>query len=266
MGEAKRKQMGKKAFLALPENQRCVYCGSAESLTVDHFPPRDFFLKRQFPEGYMYPACSACNTGKSSDEQALGFLVSMLDWEVDGENSEFRRHLRAARNNHPQLLHELEALSPTRSKRFLRQALGGSDAVWANGMNGWQAVEFGPEAMRLLNKMCVWFGQTLYFKHNHQVFSGEVFANRLPHAAIREEKFHGIISRLSGIPEIKQTGHNISNQFFYRYYAVDGGFYGILQFNKPQIFFVICAMTNEHIPKNLSLDNGWFRSGPVGPQ
>lgn len=209
MGESRYKQMSRKAFLALPENHRCCYCGGPAN-EVDHFPPRNFFNKRQAPEGYVYPACSNCNRGKSSDEQALSLLISMLDWNIDGVDSKFREHIREVRNNRPEVINELRALSAVQSKRHLRHTFGDPEAVARNGMNGWQALELGPESTSLLNKMCVWFGQTLYFKHNKEVFRGEIFATRLPWNAIREDKFHDIIARLSGIPHIKHTSHDIS--------------------------------------------------------
>lgn len=39
----------------------------------------------------------------------------------------------------------------------------------------------------------------------------------------------------------------------------------MFQFRRPQIFFVICAMAEQHLPPGLELDAGWFRSGLVGP-
>ncbi|NHN85256.1 hypothetical protein GOB93_11470 [Acetobacter musti] len=264
MGDAKRRQMSRKAFLTFPENQLCCYCGGLAN-EIDHFPPRNFFNKRQAPEGYIYPACSTCNRGKSLDEQALSLLVSMLDWGIDDEDSRFRTHLHEVRNNRPEVIRELTALSSVQSKFHLRQMFGTREAVSNNGMNGWQAAELGPHSTDLLNKMCVWFGQTLYFKHNKEIFRGEVFATHLPWSAIRHEKFQEIISKLSGIPNITHTSHDISAQFFYRYFAVKGGFYAILQFRKPQIFFVICAMTEQYIPSSPEINAGWFRSGLIGP-
>lgn len=214
----------------------------------------------------MYPACDACNAGKSSDEQALSFIVSMMDWGVDDDNSSFQKHLKAVRNNRPEIIAELTALLPTQAKRHVRQIFGNNETAYKFRAKGWGVIKLGPEAKKLLSEMCVYFGQTLFFKHNKSVFRGEVFSARVSCNFVDDPKFNFIISKLNGIPKLVHTSHDISDQFFYRYYATEGGFYAILQFRKPQVFFVICAIDEQYIPHGLIVPEGWYRSGIIGPQ
>lgn len=58
MGEARIKQYNRRQFLK--EHPVCCYCGDAAT-TTDHCPPRSFFERRGWPEGYEFPACGPCN-------------------------------------------------------------------------------------------------------------------------------------------------------------------------------------------------------------
>lgn len=265
MGDAKRKQMNRKLFLALPENRRCCYCG-APATTIDHFPPRNIFRERKYPEGYIYPCCEQCNSSKSNDEQSISFLLCIMDWNSEREEGNFLRLYKAVKNNHPKLLTEFQKLPRTRSKKILRHRLGSQYEVMRQGRSDWIAVTCGPETTRLLKQLCIWFAQTGYFKHNQKLFRGEVFSSIIPSEFLREEQFWVIVRKLSGMPIIFETGHNISNQFFYRYFSTDGGFFSIFQFGSPQLLFIVCAISEDHLKEDREIPSGWHRSGLVGPE
>jgi hypothetical protein len=72
MGEARRRQWADKDLLIGAPS--CIYCGKAAD-TVDHCPPRVFFIARAWPQGYVYPACESCNGSFRYDDQALALLV-----------------------------------------------------------------------------------------------------------------------------------------------------------------------------------------------
>src|SRR5690348_11173313 len=59
----------------LQDHPNCAFCGgSARATTIEHCPPRAMFQKRQWPEGFEFPACKICN--QSSDNQDL--IIAML--------------------------------------------------------------------------------------------------------------------------------------------------------------------------------------------
>jgi hypothetical protein len=63
----------KKAFLL--KHPYCAFCGGvAPATTVEHCPPRSLFQDRQWPEGFEFPCCEACNHGTSNED----LLVAML--------------------------------------------------------------------------------------------------------------------------------------------------------------------------------------------
>lgn len=102
------------------DNPICCFCGVAPTETVDHIPPRTMFLGRQFPEGFEFPACLACN-GKTKDlEQAFAFYVRTFDHNEDAyDEAEFQKMIIGVRNNYPDLLPNIE-LSANEIRRALR--------------------------------------------------------------------------------------------------------------------------------------------------
>lgn len=66
----------RKAFLQA--HQKCAFCGgTAIATTIEHCPPRSMFQHRQWPEGFEFPACDACNGGSSNDDLLVAMLARM---------------------------------------------------------------------------------------------------------------------------------------------------------------------------------------------
>jgi len=57
----------------MPNNveTECVYCGSTESMTVDHVPPRSLFPRPRPSNLITVPCCRSCNKGWSTDDEYL---------------------------------------------------------------------------------------------------------------------------------------------------------------------------------------------------
>lgn len=98
----------------------CIFCGaSAEATQRDHVPARALFWKRQWPQGYEFPACAACNHASRSDEQILALLVRVRSSDTEIDKAEVRRALAGVKNNHPGLAESLR-LSLGEKRRALR--------------------------------------------------------------------------------------------------------------------------------------------------
>jgi hypothetical protein len=71
MGAATRHRQ---AFLR--NHKTCAFCGGgAPSSTIEHCPPRSMFQHRQWPEGFEFPACQACNKGSSDHDLVIAMRV-----------------------------------------------------------------------------------------------------------------------------------------------------------------------------------------------
>ena len=56
-------------------NLWCIFCGGSTPATSrEHCPPRSLFVGRAWPEGFEFPACSACNGGSSDEDLLVAFL------------------------------------------------------------------------------------------------------------------------------------------------------------------------------------------------
>ena len=118
MGEAKRR-----AQAILDASEGCIFCGGdSPSTTVDHQPARALFDRKEWPEGYAFPACEPCNQKSKHAENRLALLVRInSEREYDPRRrAEFQKYLQAMRNNFPGLLRPLS----TREKRDLFKAEG----------------------------------------------------------------------------------------------------------------------------------------------
>jgi hypothetical protein len=80
MGSATRHR---KAFLR--EHPVCAFCGGATpATTIEHCPPRAMFQHRQWPAGFEFPACQACNHGSGDDDLLIAMLARMDPFEGKG--------------------------------------------------------------------------------------------------------------------------------------------------------------------------------------
>jgi len=88
MGEARRRELDARAA-AFAKTDRCIFCGGiVEATTVDHCPPRSIFSNRKWPEGYVFPACGACNSGSKRSENWVAMMSRMHSGpEADEETS-----------------------------------------------------------------------------------------------------------------------------------------------------------------------------------
>lgn len=94
----------------LGANPFCVYCGGVvPATTVVHMPPRIMFRGKHRPKGLEFSACVACNNGSSHADLVAALLGRTYpDAATELEQQEFEKLLRAADNNIPGLLEEMQ--------------------------------------------------------------------------------------------------------------------------------------------------------------
>lgn len=108
------KKRNREKFLA--EHQYCCFCGGEEkSQEEDHFPSRVLFDNRQWPEGYVFPACVSCNR-KTRKEEAVVAFISRVFSKVDSQqySNDFEKYAKSLEYNYPGIL---QRLSPTAYER-----------------------------------------------------------------------------------------------------------------------------------------------------
>ena len=81
MGNKKRRK--EKFLLGHPW---CCFCGgNTPSVEWDHFPSRAIFDDRKWPEGFVFPACSPCNSFSRRAESVIAFLSRVYTKEENGK-------------------------------------------------------------------------------------------------------------------------------------------------------------------------------------
>lgn len=112
------RDLSKTEFLRIHQN--CCFCGGARSAeTLDHQPSRLFFKRREWPEGFVFPACKPCNDISRMAEKALGVLIH---GEKEGDDrSKYRSNLRSLAGEFPQEIRSLLPSSTNEKRRIFRE-------------------------------------------------------------------------------------------------------------------------------------------------
>ncbi len=242
MNEKKAKQHSRERLLH--ENPNCVYRGRVAE-TEDHCPPRCFFERRNWPEGYSFAACHACNQETRCDEQALAVLIrgtttssSALQFE------EWKGLYKGVRNNTPEFFAEWNIKQPRRGvRRVMRESFGPVGDQLRR--EGWGPVHIGPLTQNAINRFTVKLGKALYYRHTKEVLDGIIYACRLntlsdpsPIADLLNMKE---MSPWVAITERGKT--SLSDQFIYRFLSHEtlGGVYAVVRFTDQFIFGILAV-------------------------
>lgn len=114
MGEAIYKRAQNTKFLEA--HPWCCLCGgSVVATTIEHAPPKVFFINKEIPSGsHRMPACARCNNGSGSADQVAAF-VALLQASVHRDiPKEYIEKLgRGVRNNSPDAFAAIFAGSPS---------------------------------------------------------------------------------------------------------------------------------------------------------
>lgn len=208
----------KKQFLA--EHPLCCFCGgAAAAVEPDHIPSRVFFDNRQWPEGFVFPACVECNRASRHDEQVVAMLARIYpDATTEEGKQEVEERIRAVGHNYPEVLEEMR---PTiRQKRNAIRRYG-----WQlpPGMSTTELPVLSVNGP-LVNGAVENFGRklfcALFYKHANQILpiEGGIAIKWFSNVQIENDEIPRSIGELlSGWPELVRCRTSLENQFFYRY-------------------------------------------------
>jgi hypothetical protein len=97
----------------------CCFCGGGTAATTeDHQPGRAFFRERQWPEGFVFPACEPCNSGSRVSENIVALLV-----HGESENEDRRKYravLASVRQDYPDLIASMLPGSANEIRKIMR--------------------------------------------------------------------------------------------------------------------------------------------------
>jgi len=238
MGIAKQKQRSQAAFLKA--NPICAYCGDTAT-TVDHCPPRTFFIKREWPETYEFPSCKPCNEEGRSDEQVLAVLIRIKLSGIKITNAlEWEKLLQGVANNNPDIAREWIYTKRNETRKYLRKTFGELGDEFRR--RGYGALNIGPLTREAINRFSCKLGRALYWYHMKKRFSGTIHVGHINGVEWKDEfdKFEPVLSLVPNYQETFRSNHPISDQFSYRWNVnVDSGLMlCICRFSEQFIFHI----------------------------
>ena len=216
------KSQRKKIFLN--EHPICCFCGGETPATEpDHIPSRVLFDNRQWPEGYEFPACVACNRETRHDEQVVAMLSRVYpDANTPEGIKKTQERIRAVAHNYPEIPVEMQ---PT-----IRQKINAAKKYNIEIPEGKSSADIPALSLKgpLVNKAVTNFGRklflALYYKHTSEILPKESgvallwFSNlQIEHGELPRE----IASLVSNFPTLERCNTNLYDQFFYRYVVSD---------------------------------------------
>jgi len=210
---------------------RCCFCGGdEEAVQEDHIPARSLFRQREWPVGYVFPACGGCNRESALDELAMGWLVriTISDPDPQGER-EMARALVQLHAKRPDWVAGMKELSRVETRRHMRER-----GLSLESFKGYDVgvVTMPPELLAVPERYGQKLGKALYYLHTERIVprSGEVRVSVYPNADFMAKAFpRDSFGILTSRPVISRSGKALEEQFCYRYATVtEGGGAGFL--------------------------------------
>lgn len=249
MGEARQK---KAATFAQLRNGFCVLCGgTVAAQTVEHIPPRIFYIDKARPKGNEVSACSRCNHRSASADQIAALVcVSMKSsHRKDVPDTYFKKLLNGVRNNNPNVISYIGVgpAVPLRSSKYLilpnpNVAVKINPKLWTEYLNPWAA----KQAIALYNieSGCV-FPDT-----------GIVFVNWFTNYQISLGKYpKEILEGLDHYRVLKNGKIETADQFHYNYFLIEdiNAMVCMMGMQDSAIVFSMSFANESDVPSNHAL-------------
>lgn len=202
------------------EHPYCCFCGgSAATETRDEVPPKTLFFKRDWPEGYQFPACMNCNQSSRLVDQALGLIGRMSIADVHSEEESLLPHVKGVANNSPHLLPRTSK-SAIEAKKTLRElGIRKPTGMFAQDV---PIALLPAEAMSELDTFFAKLFCALYYKHIGKVVPNQsnVLINRTTNQILDSDNPFDwqMIPGVTNRSVIKRSGRSLHDQFDYNWF------------------------------------------------
>ena len=213
-------------FLAL--HPRCCFCGGVTPATTeDHIPARALFLKRWWPEGYVFPACERCNRDSADNELFMAVLVRMrVRASTTEEDVERRKAIAGLRARYPDFLANIERMSRIETRQRA-DAAGRID--WLNvNVADVVGVRIPLKAFAVAEHYGEKLGKALHYLHTDQILpaTGSAWARFIPNSVDKKKE---IPAELTGpfatapVASVRRGSTRLNDQFEYQFLIIEGG-------------------------------------------
>lgn len=229
MGEAKRRLQKFRCLSPV-----CIFCGGhIPATTQEHCPPRALFKDKRWPEGFVFPACKACNGGTSDDDLMVAFLAQL---DPESDPAQLRKGaglMKMVSKQFPGVLQEMFSRSAVEARADARR-------LGIKPEPGQTYQEIGvinvPEAMHSsVATLACKLTKAIYHMQTGAIFptdGGIMFqwftnAQRIEHGRI--VILEAVANILGTTAAIERSGKDLKDQFDYRYSVDQPGDLHLLQ-------------------------------------
>lgn len=249
----------KRLHAFLTKHPVCCYCGGQVTATTqDHFPPRSLFHFRQWPEGYVFPACVRCNNATSADEMLVSMIARARPSNAEqAASDELAKIMRAVAEKFPDV-HKSMIPNANQVKGWLRK----NNFVLPYGMTTADVPILSlkhPEITTAIHLFSTKLFCSLYYMHTGQVLpltGGVIFRWHSNEKPLDEVLPADLLNPLlTQFPKLVRQGTSLHEQFFYRYAVTNDGTNAgafLVFFHQTLAFlgFVFRDIENIQAPKN----------------
>lgn len=242
------------------EHPICCFCGgNTLATTQDHVPSRSFFRNRCWPEGYVFPACGACNAATARDETLSSLICRIAsNHERDAESDvEVKRLMFEMARSEPDIFNSF-FVRPTAVRQWLRE----HDLTLSAGMLTTDVPIMSLRHPRIAESMQRYAAKlfiALYYMHARQIlpatggiaflwYSNATHPDRRPPTDL-------LATHWQGFPRPTRQGTSLGDQFAYAYAVTNDGTASaafMVEFNVSIVMlgFVFSDISRVQMPSN----------------
>jgi len=210
------------------EHPACIFCGGLNPMTsIEHCPPRAMFQHRQWPEGFEFPACDACNLGSADDDLIVALLARINPFDGSGgADGRFSKLASSIRQKHPGLIARMYP-TPGQARR-LNRSLGLTVAKGKTHQESGVANVL-PEMHRAVEVFAAKLAKAIYYKETSKVFplDGELLMKWSGNSHLVTQGRYLLLDSLGDLPgnapELRRGRTVLNDQFSYALNMADGG-------------------------------------------
>lgn len=218
----------------------CCFCGDAAS-QEDHVPPKALFARREWPEGFVFPACAACNQGSRQIDQVVSMLARVGIADENPDVAEFQKLYTGVKNNVPQAQPIIEDETEESKRLFeeLQSKLPRSGRLPSDT----PIVAIDADVFRELDVIFRKLFCALHYKHigTTAAFDASIFrlctTNQILDA---DDPFEWMqFPQIQNAARIERNGRSLSDQFDYNWGVEAGRIFGVTFHMRNTIFGVL---------------------------
>lgn len=203
------------------ENPTCIFCGGiALAETEEHCPPRSLFRDRVWPEGFVFPACAACNAG-SSDADLIAAFLAQLRHKSDVVSPRSEGIMRQAHRQNPGLIARMLIRNPIEARARARRL--GLEPSPGQTFLDLGLVKVTAEMEHSVSLLASKLTKAIFYTHTGRIFppGGSINLHWFTNAELLDPGCRLSVEATAGLatlrPPVTRGGKDLRDQFDYSY-------------------------------------------------